>query len=216
VAAGKYLVDDGGKIQYRADPAINGQIKVRDDGVEVVNKFDAPKTRLMYLIINGILNQKLPWELVIFGALLAIVLELSGVPSLPFAVGVYLPIQVSTPIFLGGAVRWLVDRRRAASAADSESSPGVLLSSGYIAGGSIAGVTAAFLTFAGDEVNNALAFGTKHLPSWSESNTPSLIAFAVLMIVLLLVGLGKLLRVEEPPLPRPGPVNENWPGRGPG
>jgi putative OPT family oligopeptide transporter len=203
VPSAKYLVDDTGKIRYRADPAINGTIETRDDGQKVANKFDAPKTRLMYLIINGILNQKLPWELVIFGALLAVVLELSGVPSLPFAVGVYLPIQISTPIFIGGAIRWLVDRRRALSkkgtgAVDSESSPGVLLSSGYIAGGAIAGVTAAFMTFAGDEFNKTLAIGKHLVPTWADVNGPSLVAFAVLVVVLVLVGLGKFLRAEEP------------------
>jgi len=198
VPAGKYLVDDGGSIRYLVDPAINGRIKVRDDGVKVVNKFEAPKTRLMALIIDGILNQKLPWELVIFGALLAVVLELAGVPSLPFAVGVYLPIQVSTPIFVGGMVRWLVDRLRrkstAGGEADSESSPGVLLSSGYIAGGSIAGVTAAFLSFAPDKFNESLAVGPRWLGEHAAAEWLSLSAFGVLAAVLLLVGLGRLLR----------------------
>ena len=76
----------------------------------MTNKFEAPKTRLMALIIDGILNGKLPWELVLIGALIAVVLELAGVPSLPFAVGVYLPIQTSVPIFVGGMVRWFVDK----------------------------------------------------------------------------------------------------------
>ncbi len=93
IRQGKYLVDDNGRIVYYVDPAINGRLKERDDGTEVTNKFEAPKTRLMALIIDGILNRKLPWELVLIGALIALVLELAGVPSLPFAVGVYLPIQ---------------------------------------------------------------------------------------------------------------------------
>ena len=87
------------------DPAINGRLTERDDGIPVPSKFDAPKTRLMALIIDGILNGKLPWELVLIGALIAVVLELAGVPSLPFAVGVYLPISTSVPIFIGGMVR---------------------------------------------------------------------------------------------------------------
>ena len=110
----------------------------------------------MALIIDGILNGKLPWELVLIGALIAVVLELAGVPSLPFAVGVYLPIQISSPIFIGGLVRYAVDRIRGSKADDSETSPGVLLSSGYIAGGSIAGVLVAFITFA---------------PSWKSGST---------------------------------------------
>lgn len=196
VPVGKYLVDDAGKVRYLVDPAINGRIKVRDDGVEVVNKFEAPKTRLMALIIDGILNQKLPWQLVIIGALVAVVLELAGVPSLPFAVGVYLPIQVSLPIFLGGLVRWGVDRVRSRPA-DAESSPGVLLSSGYIAGGSIAGVVVAFFSFAPQAWNDGLAIGPRLLGEWTESNGLSVAAFGLLMVVLALAGLEKMFRARE-------------------
>src|SRR5207249_10691112 len=76
VPPGKYLVDDDGHIRYLVDPAINGKVKQRDDGTEVTNKFEAPKTRLMALIIDGILKQKLPWGLVMIGALIALTLEL--------------------------------------------------------------------------------------------------------------------------------------------
>jgi hypothetical protein len=152
IPPGKYLVNGGGKLVYFVDPAINGRLKKRDDGGDLhANKFSAPKTQLMAKIINGIFDQKLPWGLVLLGVLIAITLELSGVPSLPFAVGVYLPLESSTPIFLGGAVRWLVDwaakvrGRSAASETESEMSPGTLLSTGYIAGASIAGVICAFV-----------------------------------------------------------------------
>ncbi|HEY2894713.1 MAG TPA: oligopeptide transporter, OPT family, partial [Pirellulales bacterium] len=158
VRAGKYLVDDRGVVAYYVDPAINGQLKKRDDDTPVANKFEAPKTRLMALIIDGILNGKLPWELVLVGALLAVLLELAGVPSLPFAVGVYLPIQTSTPIFVGGLVRLFVDKVKRKD--EGETSPGVLMSSGYIAGGSIAGVLIAFLSFAPDKFNSWLNVGS--------------------------------------------------------
>jgi putative OPT family oligopeptide transporter len=192
VPAGKYLVDDNGRVAYYVDPAINGKIRVRDDGTEVANKFEAPKTRLMALIIDGILNGKLPWELVLIGALLAIVLELAGVPSLPFAVGVYLPIQTSAPIFVGGIVRFAVDKIKRQSDED-ETSPGVLLSSGYIAGGSIAGVLIAFFSFAPtwfDKLNMSGSMGAK----WNASNWPSLAAFGVLMFVLFLAGMEKMFK----------------------
>jgi putative OPT family oligopeptide transporter len=166
VPQGKYLVDDQGTIRYREDPAINGllpyddkqaQVKVREEQGEPVKaialpRYDAPKTKLMALIIDGILNQKLPWSLVLIGALLAISLELCGVPSLPFAVGIYLPIQVSFPIFLGGLMRWIVEKINPPEREESDSSPGVLLCSGYIAGGSLVGVLAAFLNFRDDWV----------------------------------------------------------------
>jgi len=123
---GRYLVDDTGKVAYFAR------------GME---KFDAPKAQLFALIIDGTLGGKLPWGLVLIGVLIAIILELVGVASLPFAVGLYLPISTSGGIFVGGAVRWLVDRkRRGESSAEAEFSPGMLLASGLIAGGSIAGV----------------------------------------------------------------------------
>ncbi len=152
VPPGKYLVDDAGQVRYLVDPGINGRLDHRDDGAEVT-KFEAPKARLMALITDGILNQKLPWTLVLLGVSISLVLELCGVPSLPFAVGVYLPLSSSTPIFVGGAVRYVADKWRRAGAveehseSESDMSPGVLLSTGYIAGGAIAGVVVAFLSF---------------------------------------------------------------------
>jgi len=202
VPQGKYLVDDSGQLVYLVDPAINGRVRFRDDGSEVTNKLDAPKTRLMALIIDGILNGRLPWELVLIGALIAIVLELAGVPSLPFAVGVYLPIQTSMPIFIGGLIRWIADKL-SGKAEDSDSSPAVLLSSGYIAGGSIAGVLIGFLAFSQTISNklNLTYVDPSHpeilpvLPVWwSELRWPAVATFSVLMFVLFLTGVGVLFR----------------------
>jgi putative OPT family oligopeptide transporter len=133
--AGRYLAMDG-KIAY----------KLRE-----VKKLDAPKASLFALIIDGILTRKLPWGLVLVGVMLAFMMELCGVASLPFAVGVYLPISTSVPIFVGGIVRWLVDRKRGGANGDEEFSPGTLLSSGYIAGGAIAGLVAALVAGLGME-----------------------------------------------------------------
>ena len=102
----------------------------------------------MALIIDGILTQKLPWGLVLLGVFIAIGIELWASQSLPFAVGVYLPLSTSSPMFAGGLVRWLVERRKKASnqsIAEVESGPGVLFSSGLIAGGAIAGIAVAGL-----------------------------------------------------------------------
>jgi putative OPT family oligopeptide transporter len=182
VPAGKYLVDDTGTIQYLVDPGINGKLKVTDEGVEV-EKFNAPKATLMAFIVDGILTQKLPWSLVLLGVAIAIVLELSGVPSLPFAVGVYLPLSASTPIFLGGMMRWLADRISRRSAAESEMSPGVLLSSGYIAGGTIAGIVVALVG-----LKWAMAIPADKLGAWAASGLTTLVAFGVLCVLLLAVG----------------------------
>ncbi len=192
IPAGKYLVDDRGQLAYLVDPAINGRVSHRDDGTEVTNKLEAPKTRLMALIIDGILNGKLPWELVIIGALIAIVLELAGVPSLPFAVGVYLPIQTSMPIFIGGMVRWVADKL-SSHPDDSDSSPAVLLSSGYIAGGSIAGVLIGFLAFKQTWLEK-LNLSSKLPAWWVDSNWPAVGTFAILIFVLFLTGVGVLFR----------------------
>jgi putative OPT family oligopeptide transporter len=209
VPQGKYLVDDGGNIRYLVDPAINGRVRgttaqgkearVRDDKTEVTNSFDAPKTRLMALIIDGILSQKLPWGLVLIGVLIAITLELAKVPSLPFAVGVYLPIQISATIFVGGVLRFAVDKyhaRRGRDSAQAEFSPGVLLCSGYIAGGAIAGVLVAFMEFLPDSWNKAMAL-EEHLPlAWQQSQLPAAVMFGLLVVFLALVGTEKLLRTN--------------------
>ncbi len=192
IPPGKYLVDDIGQLVYLVDPAINGRVVQRDDGTEVTNKLQAPKTRLMALIIEGILGGKLPWELVILGALIAIVLELAGVPSLPFAVGVYLPIQTSMPIFIGGMVRWAADKL-SSNPDDSDSSPAVLLSSGFIAGGSIAGVLIGFLAFKQSWLES-LNLSSKLPLWWVDSNWPAIAMFSVLVFILFLTGVGVLFR----------------------
>ncbi|MBI4410343.1 MAG: oligopeptide transporter, OPT family [Gemmatimonadetes bacterium] len=102
----------------------------------------APQAVLMSTVINGILNRNLPWGLVLFGVFMVIVLELAGVRSLAFAVGAYLPIATTAPIFAGGVVRWLVEKttKGAKTAGEGEVSSGSLFASGLIAGGSLAGL----------------------------------------------------------------------------
>jgi putative OPT family oligopeptide transporter len=188
VPAGRYLVGPDGRPAYRVDPAINGQLRTQDNGDKVENKFEAPKTQLIGLIINGVFDQNLPWDLVLIGVLIALTLELSGVPSLPFAVGVYLPLATSFPIFLGGAVRWLTDRLRRGGG-DGDSSPGVLLSSGYIAGGSIMAVLLAFLELDSSRtVQKLIDLSGTVGKEFAEANLPAVIALGVLMAVLLVVG----------------------------
>src|SRR5690606_28660455 len=108
----------------------------------------APQATLMATIIQGLLNQNLPWGLVLVGVFVAVTLELSGVHSLSFAVGAYLPIATTAPIFAGGLVRAFVERKTGV-AQESEVSAGTLFSSGLIAGGSIAGIVFAILVGTG-------------------------------------------------------------------
>lgn len=194
IPPGKYLVDNSGTIRYLVDPGINGVLKTRDDGSSVT-KFEAPKARLMSLIIDGILAQKLPWGLVLLGVSIAIVLELCGVASLPFAVGVYLPLVVSMPIFVGGMIRYLVDRSTKAKAEESETSPGVLLSSGLIAGGAIAGICIALIQII-PGASNAMNIGAK-VPALAGSNVTAVVMFGALMALLFGVGTNKLLKSKK-------------------
>lgn len=102
-------------------------------------------------VVIGIPDAKLPWKLVLFGVMIAVALEIAGIPSPRFAVGVYLPLSSSTPIFIGGMVRWLIGRKQrhteqarivsdAELIAETDKGAGVPMASGYIAGGAIAGI----------------------------------------------------------------------------
>lgn len=211
--AGRYLVNEAGEAVWLVDPGINGTHRTRPDGT-TVTKFDAPKATLMSYIIKGILDRQLPWELVLLGVMIAVTLQLSFVPALAFAVGVYLPLSSSAPIFFGGMIRWLVDRKTRRKPAyagmsetqfaeESDKSPGVLLASGYIAGGAIAGIVIAIL--AGVPGLDAL---TGRIAQWSTENNPfyegpysdalTLIPFALLCVFLYLVGREKLLATRIP------------------
>jgi hypothetical protein len=113
-------------------------------------------------------------------------MELVGVSSLPFAVGLYLPLSSSAPIMAGGAVRALVDRKRKGSASEAEFSPGVLLSSGFIAGAAIMGVVLAGLTGGGFDQALNMSAVMGHL---AEADWFALLPFAVIMYALYRVGL---------------------------
>jgi putative OPT family oligopeptide transporter len=104
----------------------------------------APQATLMATLIKGLLSQSLPWGLVLVGVFVSVTLELCGIHSLSFAVGAYLPIATTAPIFAGGLVRWLVERKTGETS-DSDLSAGTLFSSGLIAGGSLAGILFAAL-----------------------------------------------------------------------
>jgi putative OPT family oligopeptide transporter len=173
--AGKYLVADDGKLAYLVDPGINGTHKVRPDGTEV-KKYDAPKAVLMSYIIKGILDQQLPWTLVLFGVMISVVLEMAGVHALAFSVGVYLPLISTLPIAVGGLVRWVADRRnnklpQYASLNEEERqaagdrSSGTLLASGYIAGGALAGIIIAITAGVLTDFDSRMA-------KWAEASNP--------------------------------------------
>ena len=194
---GAYLVGvTTKKIEILKDPGIMGVLENRDDGSRVNREFAAPKTQVMGIIINGVLKRDLNWSMVAMGAIIALVLDMCGVSALAFAVGIYVPIAVSAPIFAGGLVRagvdYFVTRRARAILANAqteeekaaaeleilkqtETSPGVLLASGYIAGGSIAGVVLAFFAFS-DTLPKDLA--QWQYPTWTAPHAGSLTKLA--------------------------------------
>jgi putative OPT family oligopeptide transporter len=103
----------------------------------------APQAMLMKTVVDGVLQANLPWNLVLIGASFAIVAEILSVPSLPFAVGIYLPLSTMTPVFIGGVIKYFVEAKRnkkTEDVAEKQTDKGVLLSSGLIAGEGIMGV----------------------------------------------------------------------------
>jgi putative OPT family oligopeptide transporter len=172
---------------------MNETLGIGEKTPEHPNPLPAPQATLMATVIKGLLGGDLPWGLVLIGMAMAAVVELCGVNSLAFAVGAYLPLSTTSPIFIGGAIRWLVDRRRKSKNADAETGPGALFSSGLIAGGAITGILIAILVGSNvgtdaegnpisimDKLNTGFAAGLEGY--WGD--ILGLVAFAVLGYVL--------------------------------
>jgi putative OPT family oligopeptide transporter len=124
------------------------------------DKYSAPQATLMATLIKGILSFNLDWQFVIVGVAIAIVMELCGIKALSFAIGIYLPLSTTLPIFIGGAIRGIVDARhkkRKDVVEDEEEDlrKGNLFATGLVAGGALAGVIVAFLS-ANDSINKWL------------------------------------------------------------
>ncbi len=172
-----YLVDDAGQVRFQVEEGIGSK------------EIAAPQARLMSLVIEGILTRQLPWGLVLIGVFISVLLEIVGVPALAFAVGVYLPLESTTPVYFGGLVSWLVQRKSGVQASEGDSGPGVLYSSGLIAGGSLMGLAYAILQpekFA--HVKEFLNLG-KYLPPWfTQGSAVGLITFLFITWLLYRAG----------------------------
>jgi hypothetical protein len=136
IEPGNYLVDQKSGLA----------VKRRIDGIGG-RELAAPQANLMAVLIGGLLEQKLPWDLIMIGVCIALFIELMGEHSLTFAVGVYLPLSSTMPIFVGGLIRKIADRRHKRIPDNVEEAEGTLMSSGLIAGGALIGVLGAFLHF---------------------------------------------------------------------
>ena len=125
--------------------ALDGSMKFQGVAHAIgTEKLPAPQATLMATIIKGLLAQDLPWALVFVGMFISVVVELCGVRSLSFAVGAYLPLSTTAPIFVGGMMKVLADKMTGQKE-DSEVSSGMLYSTGLVAGGSLTGVLIALL-----------------------------------------------------------------------
>jgi putative OPT family oligopeptide transporter len=193
-ALGSHVIPDG-KYLYNPDTK---QIEIQWTQGIGSEKAAAPQARLMATVINGILNQQLPWRLVLLGVFLVIVVELLGIRSLAFAVGSYLSIATTMAIFAGGVIRWLAERgRKKGTDAENEFSPGSLYASGLIAAGGVFGLLAIFINLLQDPElathtphwlgflhlpisDTAFAFGPRFLPHLSEQAMLGVIMFVLL------------------------------------
>jgi putative OPT family oligopeptide transporter len=170
---------------------LNKAIGIGEVTAEHPNPLPAPQALLMSTVIKGLLSHNLPWGLVISGMGISAVMELCGISSLAFAVGAYLPLSSTTPIFVGGLVKWFIERKNKGKE-ESELGPGALFSSGLIAGGALTGIIIAI--FIGTSVGKTP--DGKDISLMSKVNTGladslgstgdllGLIAFAVLALIL--------------------------------
>ena len=157
------------------------------------NDLPAPQAILMKMIVEGVMGGNLPWNLVLSGVFIAIVVEVLGIPVLPFAIGLYLPIYLSVPMMLGGLLRWFLEKRKYSSdkVKDNVVQSGVLYSSGLIAGEGIVGILLAVLAIipvgvdaegATIYVSNIIDFSEK----FSIGQIGGLICFAVILLTIFL------------------------------
>ncbi len=164
-------------------------------------RYSAPQATLMATIIKGLLAQDLPWGLVFVGMFISVVVELCGVHSLSFAVGAYLPLSTTAPIFVGGMMKALVDKV-SGKKEESEVSSGMLYSTGLVAGGSLTGIAIALLSGIGITVaakempliqyilDAVGVHGWEHLGGWAD--LIGLCFFALLCVLLVRTAMKKL------------------------
>lgn len=112
-------------------------------------ELSAPQATLMKMIVEGVMEGNLPWTLVFIGVFIAVVIEILGIPVLPVAIGLYLPLELSVPIMIGGLIKYFVSKRESITDANNEAGGGILFCSGLIAGEGIIGIMLAILAVAG-------------------------------------------------------------------
>ena len=188
VALGSDRLPNG---QYLYNPATGNLEGQWIQGVGNPDKAAAPQANLMATVVTGIIDHRLPWNLVLVGVFIVIGIELLGIRSLSFAVGFYISIGTTLAMFCGGVVRWLVDRAAARAGEtkdESEVSPGALYASGLIAAGGVMGLIGIAIR-ALETVPEPSVFHlkrdlfvlTNRFPALGHSNLLAIIMFALLM-----------------------------------
>lgn len=153
----------------------------------------APQATLMKMVVEGILGNNLPWSLIMIGVCLAVVVEIIGIPVLPFAIGVYLPVQLNACIMVGGLIRLFVDKMKNEDRRKEATSNGILFCSGMIAGEGLVGILLALLAVF--QVSDLIDLSDMiSLPSWA-LDIGSLVVFA--LIILCFVNFGVLKKVSK-------------------
>ena len=148
----------------------------------------APQATLMKMIVEGVMDGNLPWTLVGIGAFIAIVVEILGIPVLPFAIGLYLPIHLSTPMMVGGLVKWIVDKKSTSEKEKKDTDAnGVLYSSGMIAGEGLVGIFLAILAIIpvrDTNVGNIIGeFLPQMFPGLADANVGHIIGLAAFALL---------------------------------
>jgi putative OPT family oligopeptide transporter len=142
------------------------------------SKLPAPKGVLMKILVQGIMEGNLPWDLIFIGAASSIVIEFLGLNSLVVAVGIYLPVHTSMPIMIGGAIRWLIDIMKKNQNVLSGGDRGTLYASGLIAGESLVGVFIAILITLGVPIPTT---------PWTQNGFVTLVLYLVVCLSLFLI-----------------------------
>ena len=144
----------------------------------------APQATLMKMIVEGVMGGELPWILIIIGALIAVVVEIVGIPVLPFAIGIYLPVHLNACIMIGGLVRLCFDKMKNEEKKSKATSDGILFCSGMIAGEGLIGIVLAVLAIFGVDkfinISGVLNFSS------GVSQILSLVVFALIILSLLM------------------------------
>ncbi len=178
---------------FAASIAIGGVLYLLDSAWGYgSSELPAPQATLMKMIVEGVMGGNLPWGLVGIGACVAIVVEILGIPVLPFAIGLYLPIHLSVPMMIGGGVRWFIEKTKKGDEQKEATENGVLYSSGLIAGEGLVGILLAVFaiiklpngTTLGDTLGSFVPNLIPALRDVNVGNIVGIIAFALLTLSL--------------------------------